>query len=62
VANLELEIFKRELPYLMKLFKKIGVFSGLYGKEDLRAFLNLLGIRPAKIKRSENWYGVVVVR
>lgn len=62
VANLELEIFKRELAHLMKLFKRVGVFSGLYGKEDLRAFLDLLGLRPAKIKRLENWYGVVVVQ
>ncbi len=61
VANLELEIFKRELPYLKKLFKRVGIFSGLYGKEDLKAFLDLLGLRPAKIKRLENWYGVVVV-
>ncbi len=60
VANLELSIFKRELAHLRKLFRKVGIFSGLYGKEELDAFLELLELKPAKIKRLEDWYCVVV--
>ncbi len=60
VANLELEIFKRELVHLKRLFRRVAIFSGLYGKEDLKAFLDLLSLKPAKIKRLENWYCVVV--
>ncbi|MFN4013113.1 MAG: 50S ribosomal protein L11 methyltransferase [Aquificaceae bacterium] len=62
VANLELNIFKRELKYLKGLFKRVAIFSGIYGREELREFLDLLGFKPVKIKRLENWYGVVVKR
>lgn len=62
VANLELEIFKRELEHLKNLFKRVAIFSGIYGKEELKEFLKMLDVKPAKIKRLENWYGVVVKR
>ncbi|RME11949.1 MAG: methyltransferase domain-containing protein, partial [Aquificota bacterium] len=60
VANLELEIFKREIPHINNLYTKVGIFSGLFGKEELEAFLEFLGLKPAKIKKLENWYCVVV--
>lgn len=60
VANLELEIFRRELPILINLFEKVAIFSGIYGREELMEFLDLLKKKPAKIKRSKGWYAVVV--
>ncbi|MCS7278302.1 MAG: hypothetical protein NZ531_05620, partial [Aquificaceae bacterium] len=62
VANLELDIFRREIKHLKRLFKRVAIFSGLYRKEDLREFLKLLEAKPAKIKRLEGWYGVVIRR
>lgn len=61
VANLELSIFKEELPYLKKLFTKAAIFSGIYGKEELLSFLELLKQKPAKIKRLEGWYALLVM-
>ncbi|RMH80493.1 MAG: methyltransferase domain-containing protein [Acidobacteria bacterium] len=62
VANLDLGIFRKEIENLLKLFRRVGVFSGIYGKDELESFLSLLrGLKPAKIKRRKNWYGVVVL-
>lgn len=60
LANLELEIFKEELHRLERLFKKVAIFSGIYGRGELEHFLKLLGRKPAKIKSLEGWYGLVV--
>ncbi|MCS7170779.1 MAG: 50S ribosomal protein L11 methyltransferase [Aquificaceae bacterium] len=60
LANLELEVFRRELLHLKRLFKKVAIFSGIYGRQELDEFLELLGQKPAKIKRLENWHCVVV--
>lgn len=62
VANLELKIFKKELPTLIKLFKRVAIFSGIYEKEELREFLDLLKEKPAKIKKLKGWYAVVIKR
>ncbi|RMH02224.1 MAG: methyltransferase domain-containing protein, partial [Aquificota bacterium] len=42
VANLELRLFKDLMPELLGLFEKRAVFSGLYGKEELKEFKSLL--------------------
>lgn len=60
VANLELSIFKEELPYLKKLFTKVAIFSGMYGKGEVSSFIKLLEQKPAKIKKLEGWYAVLV--
>lgn len=63
VANLELKIFKELTPKLLRTFKKRAVFSGLYGKEELREFKKLLvGVRPVRIKRRQGWYALLVER
>lgn len=63
VANLELSIFKREMDHIKPLFKKLAVFSGIYGKEELEEFFGLLtDLRIVKIKRRKGWYAVVVKR
>ncbi|MDW8095918.1 MAG: 50S ribosomal protein L11 methyltransferase [Aquificaceae bacterium] len=60
VANLELEIFKRLMPVLTGLYKRVAIFSGLYGEEELNQFLTLTPHEPVKIKKLENWYSVVI--
>ncbi|MEN3029177.1 MAG: 50S ribosomal protein L11 methyltransferase [Aquificaceae bacterium] len=60
LANLELEIFREELHHLERLFKRVAIFSGIYGKRELEHFLELLGRKPAKIKSLEGWYALVV--
>lgn len=60
VANLELEIFKREIEHIKRLTKRVGIFSGLFGKEELESFLKLAGLKPDKIKKRENWYSVAI--
>ncbi|MFN3598223.1 MAG: 50S ribosomal protein L11 methyltransferase [Aquificaceae bacterium] len=60
VANLELRIFKKELENLLKLFNKIAIFSGIYGKQELLEFIKLLQRKPLKVKRLEGWYGIVI--
>lgn len=60
VANLELEIFRGELVHIERLFKRVGIFSGLYGEDELQSFLEIIQLKPAKIKRLEDWYCVVV--
>lgn len=60
VANLELSIFRGELPFILPLFRSVAIFSGIYGEEELQEFLSLLEKSPAKIKKKDNWYGVVL--
>ncbi|ADO44536.1 Methyltransferase type 11 [Hydrogenobacter thermophilus TK-6] len=63
VANLELSIFKREIDHIKPLFKKLAIFSGIYGKEELEEFLFFLAdLRVVKIKKLKGWYAVVVKR
>ncbi|MFN7065225.1 MAG: 50S ribosomal protein L11 methyltransferase [Aquificaceae bacterium] len=60
VANLELKIFERELPKLLGLFQKAAIFSGIYGKEELKSFLDLLDKELVRIKKLKSWYAIVV--
>ncbi|MCS7262629.1 MAG: 50S ribosomal protein L11 methyltransferase [Aquificaceae bacterium] len=60
VANLELNIFREELPFLKRLFRKVGIFSGLYGEGELKEFTKLLGLKPAKIRGSQGWRALAV--
>lgn len=62
-ANLELGIFRSEMKYLLPIFKRRAVFSGIYGKDELDEFLDMLeGLRVTKIRKLKGWYGVVVER
>ena len=61
VANLEIEIFRKNVESIKELFSKVGVFSGLYKKSELREFLKMVeDLKVVKIKRLKNWYGVVL--
>ncbi len=63
LANLELSIFREELRNIVPRIRSIGIFSGLYGREELEEFLDMLGkydLSKDKILELENWYGVSV--
>ncbi len=61
VANLEISIFKEHMESLVGMFKKVGVFSGLYKKQDLEEFLKLTkGLEILDVQKNKNWYGVVL--
>ncbi len=60
VANLELDIFRHLWSKMERLFKHTAIVSGLYGKESVREFLSLCGLKPAKIRSLKNWYGLVL--
>ncbi|NPB08610.1 MAG: 50S ribosomal protein L11 methyltransferase [Aquificae bacterium] len=63
VANLEIGIFRRVLGDILSLMGRVGIFSGLYGKEDLREFTEMLGRREVlRIEEKEGWYAVVLLR
>ncbi|SNZ11382.1 50S ribosomal protein L11 methyltransferase [Hydrogenobacter hydrogenophilus] len=60
-ANLEMDIFRKEMEHIKRLFKKRAVFSGIYGKDELDEFLQMLkGFRIVKIKKVKGWFGLVV--
>lgn len=63
VANLDLPLFREEMDNLMGLFRKVAVFSGIYGKEELEEFLIMLlrrGLSADRILGEEGWFGVGV--
>lgn len=63
VANLELSVFKKELPFLRRLFRRKAIFSGIYGREELEEFLELCrrqGLEADRIYEGENWFAVRV--
>ncbi|MEN3034139.1 MAG: 50S ribosomal protein L11 methyltransferase [Aquificaceae bacterium] len=61
VANLELSIFEKELNTLLELFSSVGIFAGLYKKDELKAFLKLAGFLRVESKLSRNgWFGVIL--
>lgn len=61
VANLEIDIFKKYMENLKSIFRKVGIFSGLYRKRDLEEFLKLAkDLEVLDIQRNKNWYGVVL--
>lgn len=61
VANLELPIFEKEATHIKRLFSVRGVFSGLYGGDDLEKFLKLFqDHKVVKIVKMRGWYGVVL--
>ncbi len=65
VANLELGIFEKELHYITPLFKRVAIFSGIYRRDELKEFLDLLsslGVKEDKIISQEDWYCVVARR
>ncbi len=62
VANLELSIFRKELSNITKLFTKKAIFSGIYTKDELEEFMNMLeheGLKADRILEDENWFCVV---
>lgn len=62
-ANLEMDIFRKEMEHIRGLFKKRAVFSGIYGKGELDEFLQMLkDFRIVKIKRVKGWFGLAVER
>lgn len=65
VANLEMEIFRKELQYIAPLVGRIGIFSGIYREEELKEFESLLEDSALKITRvgeEEGWFCVEAVR
>lgn len=63
VANLELPIFREELDSLIPLFRRSAVFSGIYRKEELEEFLEMLerrGIKVDRILEEQEWFCVGV--
>jgi len=63
VANLEIGIFRNILRDILPLVGRAGIFSGLYGEEDLREFIELLGKREnLRVEEREGWYAVVLLR
>ena len=62
-ANLEMDIFRKEMEHIKRLFKKRAVFSGIYGKDELDEFLQMLkDFSVVKIKKLKGWFGLVVER
>jgi len=60
-ANLEIDIFRKEMKHIKPLFNKRAVFSGIYGREELEELLEMLkDLRTVKIKKLKGWYGIVV--
>ncbi len=65
VANLEMEIFKKELEYIAPLVGRIGIFSGIYREGELKEFESLLegsGLKIAKVGGEEGWFCVEAVK
>ncbi len=60
VANLEIKIFEEVLKDIMPKIGRVGIFSGLYTKEDLDKFSELLGEPFTEIYGGENWFCVVI--
>lgn len=63
VANLELSIFREELPFLKRLFRREAILSGIYGKEELEELLELCkqqDLEADRIYEEENWFAVRV--
>ncbi|WP_457599837.1 50S ribosomal protein L11 methyltransferase, partial [Hydrogenivirga sp.] len=63
VANLELPIFKKELKNIAPLIHRGAVFSGIYKKEELEEFLEMLeqeGLKVVRILEEEDWFCVGV--
>jgi len=63
VANLEMSIFRKELKHLLPLYKRVAIFSGIYGEDELEQFLKLAGT-PAdyRVVSREDWYCIIVNR
>ncbi len=63
VANLETSIFLEVIKDLIRLFKKRAVFSGIYGKGELKEIINLLKNYPLSIKKTKSkkgWFCLVL--
>ena len=63
VANLETQIFLEVMDDLVRLFRKVAVFSGIYKRRELRTFLNLvknydLGVK--RVRSKKDWFCVVL--
>ncbi|NPA33109.1 MAG: methyltransferase domain-containing protein [Aquificae bacterium] len=60
VANLEMRIFREVMGKLLGLVGEIGIFSGIYGENELNEFLHLLGgFEVLSVESQENWFCVV---
>ncbi len=65
VANLEIDIFRKELDNILPLFHRTGIFSGIYRRDELEKFLTLIrnrGLHEDKIFELEDWFGVSVLK
>jgi len=63
VANLELQIFEKELPDILRLVGRQAVLSGIYRRDELLSLLDLLGqegFQADRILEEEDWYCVRV--
>jgi [LSU ribosomal protein L11P]-lysine N-methyltransferase (EC 2.1.1.-) len=64
VANLDIHVFRKSMLSILKLFNKIGVFSGIYGKSELKEFVQMVKNHPVDVKsiRSKGGWFVVVLQ
>jgi len=57
VANLELPVFEKVLPSLLRLGKRF-VLSGLYGKKEVEELRKLVGREEDDLVEEEGWYAL----
>ncbi|MGC8676599.1 MAG: 50S ribosomal protein L11 methyltransferase [Hydrogenobaculum sp.] len=62
LANLEMHIFEKELPNIVKLFKKYLIISGIYKDEDkfIKDMFNNLNLKILKQTTKNDWHGFVI--
>ncbi len=65
VANLDIGVFRSSMPKLFELYKKMGVFSGIYRRKELGEFMEMIRGYPLEVKSVKSkggWFVVVVQR
>ncbi|WP_448584625.1 50S ribosomal protein L11 methyltransferase [Thermocrinis sp.] len=63
VANLDIQVFRKSIHSIFNLFDKIGVFSGIYRRDELKEFMQMVKDYPVKVKSVESkssWFSVVL--
>ncbi len=64
LANLETDIFGKELKYLKKLFKKYLIISGVYKNEEhkMKNIFEDYNLKILKQRTKNDWHGFVLTR
>lgn len=62
IANLEANIFEKELKHIIKIFKKYLIISGIYEAdlEFMYRLFNKYNLKILRHKEKNNWYGFVL--